>query len=625
MIFDLKLTKIDFLSIVLLSVLFFSIAAYNVGELNAPVTNWQTTTNASFYIDLGSVQQVQNVYFWVKSGNGTATVYQGTPDNWAQVGNYSLQSRATDYSVQNALGLTANTQYLRFDLQAVTYDSRPDFSSWGITNPGDQDPSPYIQVTEIGVQNTGNTQIPITSLTPISGDQSNIQALADEQDAVQIPPTYMSKMYFDEVYFARSAEDYANHEIPKERTHPPLGKEIQTLGVLAFGETPFGWRIMGVLFGTLMVPLMFLIGKKLFGTWIGGFSASFLFSFDFMHFTMARIGTVDTYVVFFSLLTQLFFLVYLGGVIKKGWKATSVLPLFLAVVFAALGFSTKWFSLFGVLGMLALLLALRLKEVRNLNASLREKYIAIFNHPFLLLIGFAGVFIAIYFATYIPEMLMGDSPATIWRLQDAMFSFHAGSVVDSSSAPWWTWPFMVNPSGITVPKWFDITYLPNNTVSTISAFGNPAVWWLGFAAMIGLIVIAFRLDQALARLVSKPKPVDDQAAPDVPTVEPKPMRRWDPALVFIAVVFLFSWLIYVFIGRATYIYHFYLSVPLLCFALAYWINRVWSKKWGKTVTIAIFIAAVAMFVVFYPVISGAPVSSDYVHSLKWFPSWFFAP
>jgi dolichyl-phosphate-mannose--protein O-mannosyl transferase len=32
-----------------------------------------------------------------------------------------------------------------------------------------------------------------------------------------------------------------------------------------------------------------------------------------------------------------------------------------------------------------------------------------------------------------------------------------------------------------------------------------------------------------------------------------------------------------------------------------------------------------MFVLFYPVISGAPVSTSYVHSyLKWFPSWYFA-
>jgi len=306
---DLKLTKIDLLTIVLLSVLFFGMASYNLGEVTYPVTNWQTTTSASFYVDLGSAQQAKTVYFWVKIGNASSDVYSGSPGNWSYVGNYSLQSRATDYSVQAPVELNVNTQYLRFDIQAVTYDSRPDFSTWGVTNPSDQNPSPLIEISEIGVESNSNTQIPIIGLTDLNGSDSTLNSLVDEQGSLQIPPTYMSKMYFDEVYFARSAENYAQHEIPKERTHPPLGKLIQTVGVLAFGETPFGWRIMGVIFGTLLVPLMYLIGKKLFDTWIGGFSASFLFTFDFMHFTMARIGTVDTYVVFFSVLTQLFFLV----------------------------------------------------------------------------------------------------------------------------------------------------------------------------------------------------------------------------------------------------------------------------------------------------------------------------
>ena len=37
-----------------------------------------------------------------------------------------------------------------------------------------------------------------------------------------------------------------------------------------------------------------------------------------------------------------------------------------------------------------------------------------------------------------------------------------------------------------VPRWFDITYLPNNVDSTISAFGNPMVWWIGFAAVLAV-------------------------------------------------------------------------------------------------------------------------------------------
>jgi len=222
-------------------------------------------------------------------------------------------------------------------------------------------------------------------------------------------------MYFDEVYFARAAQNYLHLEIPKERTHPPLGKEIQATGLAIFGETPFGWRIMGVIFGTLIIPLMFLIGKKLFGTWIGGFSAAFLMVFDFMHFTMARIGTVDTYVVFFSLVSQLFFLIYFMNVVKSGWK-TSVIPLFLAVLFFALGFSTKWFTIFGAAGLFVLLLAVRFKNVLKIKGTLSDKYIGFFDYPALLLLGFIGLAVLIYFITYIPDMLAGDSLLKIFNL-----------------------------------------------------------------------------------------------------------------------------------------------------------------------------------------------------------------
>ena len=163
----------------------------------------------------------------------------------------------------------------------------------------------------------------------------------------------MSKMYFDEVYFARSAENYVNHQIPDERTHPPLGKLIEASGVAVFGATPFGWRIMGVLFRYFDGSAHVSVGKEAVWNMDWRVLSGFPVSFDFMHFTMARIGTVDTYVVFFSLVSQLFFLIYFMNVVKDGWKKTSVLPLFLAVVFFALGFSTKWFTLFGAAGLLA--------------------------------------------------------------------------------------------------------------------------------------------------------------------------------------------------------------------------------------------------------------------------------
>jgi dolichyl-phosphate-mannose-protein mannosyltransferase len=601
---------------VLLSIVFFGIATWNVGEINFPTTNWQSTTTQSFYIDLGSTQHVKSIYFWVASGNASADISIGSPGNWTYEKQFSLQSRATDYMVQPSLDLDVTTQYLEFNLTAVEYDSRPNFY-WSVPNPTDKLPSPFIEISEIGISNPNNAQIAIVEITGENNTDATLTKLIDEQDSLQIPPTYMSKMYFDEVYFARSAIEFVNHQIPLERTHPDLGKLIQAIGVAALGPIPFGWRIMGVIFGSLIVALMYLLGKKLFGTWIGGFSAAFLMTFDFMHFTMARIGTVDTYLIFFTLLSQLFFLIYFMKIIKNGWKKTSILPLMLAVVFFALGFSTKFgFPLFPALGLLALLAAVRLKEVWRQKSSLADKYLAFFDHPFLLLIASIGIVALIYFATYIPDMLLGDSFPTIVNLQFAMLGFHSGSVVDTSSAPWWSWPLMFRPDGMNVPRWFDITYLPNNVVSTISVFGNPVVWWVGFTAMIVLAFNAFHIEAILTNLKNR---LSKSSLNKQISIRGE---GWDVSAIFIAVVFIFSWLPYVFIGRATYIYHFYISVPLICLSTTYFINKYWNTRKGKVAALIVFAAAVAMFLLFYPVISGAPVSTSFINDyLRWFPSW----
>jgi dolichyl-phosphate-mannose-protein mannosyltransferase len=102
-------------------------------------------------------------------------------------------------------------------------------------------------------------------------------------------------------------------------------------------------------------------------------------------------------------------------------------------------------------------------------------------------------------------------------------------------------------------------------------------------------------------------------------------RRWDIVAIFIVVVFFFSWIPYNAISRVTFIYHFYICVPFLCFASAYFIDKYWNRRAGKIATVVFFVVVVAMFIAFYPVISGMPVSTSYIHYLKWFPSWYFSP
>lgn len=613
-----RLTKQDLLIVVVLSVVFLAVATWNLGLAQAPVTSWQVTEKQYFYIDLGEVQPVKTVYFWVRIGNGTVGVYSGAVGNWSYAGQFNLQRLATDYSTWQSGSVSVSTQFLRFEVQPSMYDSRPHFW-WDMHNPSDKEPQPFVEINEIGVLSQSNQQIPIMGISGENVSNPSLSKLVDEQSLVQIPPTYMSETYFDEVYFARSAANYLNHQIPHERTHPPLGKLIQSIGIAFFGDVPFGWRIMGVVFATLMIPVLYFLGKKLFGTWIGGFSAAFLLTFDFIHFTMSRMGTADTYVVFFSMLSQFFFLAYFMNVVKEGWR-TSVLPLFIAVIFFALGFSTKWIVLYGAIGMLALLAAVRIREILKLKGSLSAKYVAFFDHPFLLILGFAGVVAVIYFVTYIPDMLAGNSILDIFKLQFSMFSFHSGSsAVQAQSIwdnAWWSWPFGLKT------QWLGVSYLPDGTVSTIMLVGNLAVWWVGFACIILLIGKALPIKEIFFKLRQKLAKKDLTDTPSTSTNKP---HKWDLAAIFITAIFFFQWLPYMLISRITYIYHFYVNVPILCLASAYFINRIWGQKYGKAATIAYFVVVVAVFVLFYTVISGMPTTRSWIDSLDLFGKTWLQP
>jgi dolichyl-phosphate-mannose-protein mannosyltransferase len=565
------LNKRDLLTIAALSIVFFSLAVWNLGLSQAPVITWQTSANTSFYFDLGTSETVGTVYFLVKDGAANVSVGTGSPGSWSDSGSLSISS---SYYTWKEISLNSLTRYVRFDFQTPT----------------------SIELAEVAVTGSDSRMIPVTSVTEESGSDPNLSHLVDEQSLVQLPSTYMGETFFDEIYYVRSAEQYLHFQVPYEWTHPPLGKLIIAFGISVFGFNPFGWRIMGVIAATLMIPLIYLLGKKLFGTWIGGFASAFLLAFDFMHFTMARMATVDTYLVLFSLASQLFFLIYLKDVLKNGWKAP-VQPLFLAFLFFALGFSTKWLVLYGFAAQLALLGALRLKEVAKLKKSLSDKIYVFTDPPFSMVVGFLLVAVLVYFLIYIPDMLAGRSVVNVLGLQGAMYNYHATlNATHAFSSSWWSWPLMLKP------LWLYVSALPNNFTSTIVLFGNPAVWWVGFACIIGLLVMAVvKIVKSAGELLGKV---------GLPAI-------------FILALFFFQWVPYMLISRITFIYHFYVNVPFLCLAAAYFISRYWGSRWVKLAAIAYFASVVVLFVLFYAVISGTPAANSWIDSLKWLNGWVF--
>ena len=164
-----------------------------------------------------------------------------------------------------------------------------------------------LKIFEVIAINTSGDRIEVSSIQLEGSNISDAKYLYDEQECLENPPTFLSETYFDEIYFVRTAQEYLNLEEPYEWTHPPLGKLLISSGIMVFSFSPFGWRMMGVLFASLMVPVIYIFAKKIFKSGLAAAVSSFLLAFDFLHFTMARVGTIDTFLVSFSLISTLFF------------------------------------------------------------------------------------------------------------------------------------------------------------------------------------------------------------------------------------------------------------------------------------------------------------------------------
>jgi dolichyl-phosphate-mannose-protein mannosyltransferase len=552
-----KIVREDVIVILLLSVLFFSMSAINLGSFKVPISVWQGQTD-SFFVDIGEASNVSGAYILVMNGSSDIITYTGYPENW----NLSGSTKLNSYYSWSKIVIDRKTRFLRFDIKNGS-----------------------IGIAELAILKSDGKKANISSVESLSISDKNLYRLVDEQELVSFPITYLSETYFDEIYFVRTAENYLHSESPFEWTHPPLGKFIMAAGIVLFGYNPFGWRIMGVIFSTLMIAVIYVLGKRMFGTKIGAFTPAFLLTMDFMHFTMGRMATSDTFLAFFILVSQLFFFTYLKEFLKRGWKS-SVTPLVLSVVFFSLAFSVKWVVLYGFAAELVILLALRMNDVIREKASIYAKIRAFFKFPFLAFAGSAVLAAFIYISTFIPYLLSGHNLSDFLRLQYSMYNYHATlNATHPFSSQWWSWPLMLKP------VWLYVSNLANSMVSTIAVFGNPAIWWAGFVSIL------FVVERAI--------------------------RKRELACLFIALFFFFQWVPYLLISRITFIYHFYVDVPLMCLGLAYFANGLWTKKWGRAIVILYFAGVAILFMMFYPAISGAPAATSWIDGLKWLGSWIF--
>ncbi len=211
------------------------------------------------------------------------------------------------------------------------------------------------------------------------------------------------------------------------------------------------------------------------------------------------------------------------------------------------------------------------------------------------------------------------------RYQGSVVSYHANLEAEHSyEAPAYTWPVMGRP----IPYYYEScpeeraegTPTPNEQgqletpapcavaeerYAEILALGNPGLWWVALAALFPLAIGAFQRDR----------------------------RAWY-IVTFWAVQFL-PWLL---VPRPGFFFYMVPVVPFLALAIAYavtWMDEVAERRGrgrrrlpgtigptpGALTGALIAVAAVSLFVYFYPVYSGMELPYEAIRHRWWFRAW----
>ena len=284
--------------------------------------------------------------------------------------------------------------------------------------------------------------------------------------------------------------------------------------------------------------------------------------------------------------------------------ATTLKPLYLSGLFFGLGVACKWYTLYGLPGLILLIVLAKYGQYKGLVKYRNKKSLKQYSwskvgpllnirrtslYSILFFIVVPGV---IYLAAYLPFMMVKGSGHGLFDVFYRQFSMlKSQTTVDipyECVSPWWSWPLVLVPCNFS-----NYSGLPGGKVSVIFSMGNPAIWWLMIPAAIAAMVIA--------------------------------IKKRDQKLLFLLIAFSFQYFPWALVSRATYIYHFISVMPLgilLIVAVIKYIDDRYPK--AKFAINTYFIIVIFLFFMFYPVLSGMAVNPSYIKDhLIWFKSWQF--
>lgn len=554
------LNRQDYINISILIFIFAFLAFFRLGNTYAPQSFYTTNTeNRDIVLDFGEYTDIGSVSVFLGNLNTrhfSISAFNEVTGAWELI---NSDTTAESVFAWNKIDLNYRLRYLGIvatDEEAV--------------------------LNEMVFQKVDGTVI-----LPVNSQE--YPELFDEQDMFPEVKTYMTGTMFDEVYHGRTAYEFLHGLTTYETTHPHLGKILISLGVAIFGMTPFGWRFMPVIFGIMILPLMYLFAKKLFRSTFIATATTILLAFDCMHYTLSRIATIDIFAAFFILLMFYYMYDYFlkDSVYRRGDASLQskfpprevYLPLALSGISMALGIATKWTGVYAGIGLCILFFWYTLSHFPKGQVLRLFGFCCLF---------FIAIPLLIYVLCFIPVVGYTAYNGLIDKVIQGtkyMFDYHANLVAEHYySSPFYEWPIIWMPL-------LDANDMVNATdVSAISCMGNPAIWWVGIPCEL---YVFFRW-----------------------------IIKRDKRAGFLCISYLAQYIPWMSISRITFIYHYFPAILFVILMMGYTMQHIREDfSWGKkAITIYLAIAVICFFL-FFPVISGLPVNKEYGLHLRWLKDW----
>lgn len=571
-----KLTRADVLCMTGITLLYALFALYDLGDRKAPESALLLTAGEEITLtfDLSGGQRIASLAYYIAPEHNRRFLLSCSADGSAAL---TLEKVFTWQTID--LPVTGNELTLTLE-------------------------SPAASLLELVFLDSSGAPV-----SPVNA--ADYPALFDEASLYPGVSTFRNSMYFDEIYHGRTAYEFLHGLTSYENTHPPLGKIFIAVGILLFGMNPFGWRIIGAVTGILMVPVLYLFAKRMTEKTAFAALAAVLFAFDFMHFTQTRLATIDVFVTFFVLLMYFFLYDYSTLSFYDTALRRTLLPLGLCGVCMGLGIACKWTGVYAGFGLALLffgVLCRRCREYRYAKADpdgctegISHQVILTSFLPHTIktllfcIVFFVAVPALIYLLSYLP-FSDGSGDGLFFSMlhnQQTMFRYHSSlNATHPYSSAWYQWPVMQRPI------WYYSRIVTGSAGNGglregISAFGNPLVWWAGIPAACYTLFLC--------------------------------VRKKDRTAAFLLTGYLAQYLPWFFVTRVTFIYHYFPSVAFVVLMILNGLRHLETRMKKTHLTLLLIgygISASALFLLFYPVLSGQPVEADFVaRFLRWFDSW----